>query len=97
TQKTFSNQHRLPQLPIPDLHTTAERYKRSLLPLLSPLEYATACRNVETFVNGLGPVLQDRLRRLAETNASQGRSWLDPLWLHTAYLDTRKPTLIHSN
>ncbi len=37
--KTFSNQNIIPRLPIPTLQETAERYKKSLLPILKPEDY----------------------------------------------------------
>lgn len=98
TEKTFSNQSKLPRLPIPDLEATATRYKRSLLPLLSQSEYDEACAKVDRFVKGqLGRALQDRLHRLDEQEAKRGLSWLDQIWLNKAYLEYRAPTLINVN
>src|SRR5215213_1561378 len=64
--KTFSNQLIIPRLPIPTLQETAERYKRSLLPILKPEDYARAADAVDEFVkaDGLGEVLQTRLHQL---------------------------------
>jgi hypothetical protein len=71
--KTFSNQHIIPRLPIPTLQETAERYKRSLLPILKPEEYARAANAVDEFVkaDGLGEVLQKRLHQLDKTEEVQ--------------------------
>ncbi|KAI8143533.1 acyltransferase ChoActase/COT/CPT [Fennellomyces sp. T-0311] len=98
-QKTFSNQSKLPRLPIPDLQATAARYKKSLLPLLNSAEYAQASQKVDQFISadGLGPKLQERLRALDQQEAKFERSWLDQLWLNKGYLEYRVPTLINVN
>src|SRR5947207_587461 len=64
--KTFSNQHIIPRLPIPTLQETAERYKKSLLPILKPEDYTRAANAVDDFVKagGFGEVLQTRLHEL---------------------------------
>ncbi|KAI9269130.1 acyltransferase ChoActase/COT/CPT [Phascolomyces articulosus] len=97
--KTFSNQSKLPRLPIPELKGTAERYKRSLLPLLSSAEHAKVSQKVDQFINkdGLGPKLQERLQALDKQETPKGVSWLDELWLNKGYLEYRIPTLINVN
>ncbi|CAG8603140.1 5331_t:CDS:2, partial [Racocetra persica] len=62
-KKTFSNQINLPRLPIPTLKETAERYKKSLLPLLSTSDYNRAANAVDEFMKegGFAEVLQKRL------------------------------------
>ncbi|CAG8473692.1 1634_t:CDS:10, partial [Dentiscutata heterogama] len=62
-QKTFSNQIHLPRLSIPTLKETAERYKKSLLPLLSTSDYNRAANVVDEFMKegGFAEVLQKRL------------------------------------
>ncbi|KAI8074138.1 acyltransferase ChoActase/COT/CPT [Gongronella butleri] len=96
--KTFSNQSVLPRLPIPDLESTASRYKRSLIPLLSSADYQQAASKVDAFVtSAFGRELQGRLHALDEREAAKGYSWLDQLWLDKAYLSYREPTLINVN
>ncbi|KAI7860304.1 acyltransferase ChoActase/COT/CPT [Circinella umbellata] len=97
--KTFSNQSKLPRLPIPELKGTAERYKKSLLPLLSSAEHAKVSQKVDQFINegGLGPKLQERLKALDKQETPKGVSWLDELWLNKGYLEYRIPTLINVN
>ncbi|KAI9319380.1 acyltransferase ChoActase/COT/CPT [Dichotomocladium elegans] len=97
TQKTFDNQKALPRLPIPSLEQTAQRYKRSLVPLLTQSDYERASKKVDAFVRGLGPTLQERLYALEKQEAALGVSWLDKLWLDKAYLEYRAPTLINVN
>ncbi|RCH98378.1 hypothetical protein CU098_007392 [Rhizopus stolonifer] len=97
--KTFSNQSKLPRLPIPKLQSTAARYKRSLLPLLSASEHAQVSKKIDTFVQpqGLGEKLQERLHALDEKETALGLNWLDRLWLKKGYLEYRIPTLINVN
>ncbi|KAI8968023.1 acyltransferase ChoActase/COT/CPT [Mycotypha africana] len=97
--KTFSNQGKLPRLPIPELDLTAARYKRSLLPLLSAAEHAEVTKKIDKFFkpNGLAEVLQNRLYDLDKQEAVLGLNWLDRLWLRKAYLEYRIPTFINVN
>lgn len=98
TQKTFDNQSKLPRLPVPDLEATAERYKRSLLPLLNQQEYQQASAKVDRFVNSdLGKTLQERLYALDKREAALGLSWIDRLWLDKGYLEYRAPSMINVN
>jgi len=76
--KTFSNQHIIPRLPIPTLQETAERYKKSLLPIFKPEDYARAANAVDVFVKagGLGEVLQTRLHELDKVEKVQELSMI---------------------
>jgi Choline/Carnitine o-acyltransferase len=96
TLATFANQAKIPRLPIPTLQETADRYKRSLLPLLTRADYDRASTAVEDFIRpgGLGEKLQERLHAL---DKKEPESWLDTLWLNKAYLEYREPTLINVN
>ncbi|KAJ1998705.1 hypothetical protein GGI04_004134 [Coemansia thaxteri] len=93
---TFSNQDRLPRLPIPTLTDTATRYLKSLRPLLSTERYSGAERAVSLFIKDgeLGPVLQ---RRLEEADRQAPYSWLEDIWLKKAYLEWRDPSYINVN
>ncbi|KAJ1951386.1 hypothetical protein FBU59_000184 [Linderina macrospora] len=93
---TFSNQSRLPRLPIPTLKDTATRYLRSLQPLLNPADYARSEKAVSEFIGptGLGPVLQQRLQQV---DAASPYSWLEDIWLKKAYLEWREPSYINVN
>ncbi|RIA89411.1 acyltransferase ChoActase/COT/CPT [Glomus cerebriforme] len=94
--KTFSNQHIIPRLPIPTLQETAERYKKSLLPILKPEDYTRAVNAVDDFIKagGLGEILQTRLHELDKV---EKYSWLENIWLNKAYLEWREPSLINVN
>lgn len=96
---TFSNQSKIPRLPIPDLELTAARYKRSLLPLLSAEEHVKVSKKVDQFfgTNGLAQTLQKRLHALDDQETALGLNWLDRLWLQKGYLEYRIPTLINVN
>ena len=61
---TFSQQQKIPRLPIPTLEETSKRYLLSLQPLLSGNEYTHAEGIVNDFIkpNGLGQTLQKRLQ-----------------------------------
>lgn len=97
--RTFSNQPKLPRLPIPDLQLTSARYKRTLLPLLTTTDYESVSTKIDRFFQpgGLAEKLQSRLYQLDEQEAKLGVNWLDRLWLKKAYLEYRIPTLINVN
>ncbi|KAG1179484.1 hypothetical protein G6F70_001138 [Rhizopus microsporus] len=97
--RTFSNQSKLPRLPIPDLQLTSARYKRTLLPLLTTTDYESVSTKIDRFFQpgGLAEKLQSRLYQLDEQEAKLGVNWLDRLWLKKAYLEYRIPTLINVN
>ncbi|CAG8496162.1 1854_t:CDS:2 [Diversispora eburnea] len=60
--KTFSKQNYIPRQPIPTLHETLDRYKKTLIPLLSTEEYNNAIIAVDEFMkNGIGEILQGPL------------------------------------
>ncbi|OCF34330.1 carnitine acetyltransferase [Kwoniella heveanensis BCC8398] len=103
--KTFSNQDKLPRLPVPDLETTLEGYLRSLGPLLEQTYGASALANeaekrklfAKDFAapGGLGKILQERLKDLDHVSPN---NWLnDTLWLGLAYHTWRAPLLVNSN
>ncbi|KAI9340621.1 acyltransferase ChoActase/COT/CPT [Pilaira anomala] len=97
--KTFSYQHLLPRLPIPNNQLTAIRYKRSLVPFLSAPEYEEASKKIDRFFrpNGLGEELRNRLQVLDDQEASKGLNWLYTLWVKKEFLANRVPTMIHGN
>ena len=67
---TFANQDRLPNLPIPELKSTCDRYLAALKPLQSPQEHQDTSRAVEDFFKGEGPELNERLRKYATGRTS---------------------------
>ncbi|WVR07972.1 hypothetical protein IAU60_005015 [Kwoniella sp. DSM 27419] len=103
--KTFSNQDKLPRLPVPDLEKSLEGYLKSLDPILeqtygkSALSHEVEKRQLfaRDFAapGGLGRTLQERLKDLDHVSPN---NWLnDTLWLGLAYHTWRAPLLVNSN
>ncbi|ORX37603.1 acyltransferase ChoActase/COT/CPT [Kockovaella imperatae] len=102
---TFSNQDKLPRLPIPDLDKTLQAYIKSLQPIMadkfskSDLPHEVEKRRLfaRDFAapGGLGRQLQERLTDLDLVSPN---SWLtDALWLSLAYHSWRAPLIVNSN
>jgi len=93
---TFSNQSKLPRLPIPPLEATAEKYLKTLKPLLTDQEFHHSEKAVKEFIKpgGLGHELQ---KRLIEHDKHEPYSWLERWWLRLAYHSWREPELINVN
>ncbi|XP_062904015.1 carnitine O-acetyltransferase-like [Mobula hypostoma] len=85
----------LPQLPVPPLRHTLERYLLALQPLVSPEELEQTREMVREFSkpHGIGLKLQDRL----EKRSRRTENWLTDWWLQSAYLTCRLPLAVHSN
>jgi carnitine O-acetyltransferase len=64
---TFGNQSAIPRLPIPSLQNMADKYLKSLQPLLSQEELAHSTGLVQEFLQGSGQVLQGRLEEYDKT------------------------------
>ncbi len=94
---TFSNQHRLPRLPIPSLEGSTTKYLNSLRPLLSPEELARTEQHIKDFIKpgGLGQTLQ---QRLIDIDRIAPHNWLDDTWwMKKAYLEWRVSVVVNSN
>ncbi|KAG2336740.1 hypothetical protein BDR05DRAFT_896328 [Suillus weaverae] len=59
--RTFANQHTLPKLPIPSLDISCKRYLAALRCLQDDNERAATQHAVRTFLDGEGPILQEKL------------------------------------
>lgn len=83
----------LPRLPVPTLEETAQRYLRSVHPLLTPQEYEKTKAAVESFIapNSLGQELQKRL--LARREDPAVKNWIYDWWNNAAYLSYRDPVV----
>ncbi len=68
--KTFTNQAKLPKLPIPDLEDSCRRYLRALESLQDKDEHESTKRAVADFLHGDGPRVQERLKVWASTKDS---------------------------
>lgn len=89
------NKQPIPKQPVPDLKQTAERYLRSLKPLLTDEEHKNTERIVNEFISnaGLGPQLHAKLlERYQNTD-----NWMKEWWLQVAYLGYRTPVIVHSS
>ncbi|XP_014666194.1 PREDICTED: carnitine O-acetyltransferase-like [Priapulus caudatus] len=91
----YSHQSSLPQLPVPPLKQTLDRYILSLQPLLEQEEMTKTRTVVEDFgkPGGVGEQLQNMLLNRAKTK----ENWLGDWWLDVAYLSFRSPISIYSN
>ncbi|CAI2168437.1 20542_t:CDS:2 [Funneliformis geosporum] len=95
--KTFSNQHKLPRLPIPSLEESTTRYLNSLKPLLSSKEFECTKQHIKDFIKpgGLGQRLH---QRLIDIDRISPHNWLDDTWwIKKAYHEWRVPVIINSN
>lgn len=90
---SITNPENLPHLPLPKLEDTADKYLRTVQPLLSEEKFEKTRRIVEDFVTGKGLHLHNLLQKKAEKN----ENWLSDWWLKYAYLSYRSPVVIHSN
>ena len=90
----WRHQSSLPRLPVPDLYLTCLRYLRTLKPILSDEEFASARAAVVDFALGSdGRRLQSRL--LARAKANSDSSWLIDWWNDVAYLTDTGPVVFY--
>lgn len=89
------NSVELPKQPVPNLSTTAEKYLRSLQPILNNVEFERTEKIVKEFVseNGMGPKLQKELVKRYEITDN----WMSQWWLNSAYLGYRAPVIVNSS
>ncbi|KAJ1522943.1 hypothetical protein ONE63_002082 [Megalurothrips usitatus] len=85
--RTFSEDEKLPPLPLPSLSHTLERYVDSVRPFVSPKELARTQEIVKKFENGEGKVLDGKLRAKAQSS----KNWVEKWWEDKAYLEIRVP------
>lgn len=83
----------LPKLPVPTLEETAQRYLKSVHPLITPSEYETTKKAVESFLapGSLGQELQKRL--IARRENPKINNWIYEWWNAAAYLEYRDPVV----
>jgi carnitine O-acetyltransferase len=86
-------QESLPKLPVPTLQETADRYIKSVHPLLSKQEYEHTKGVVADFIRpgGVGEELQKKL--IAKAEDPNVKSWLYDWWNDAAYLTYRDPVV----
>ncbi|KAI9794721.1 MAG: Carnitine O-acetyltransferase mitochondrial [Piccolia ochrophora] len=83
----------IPRLPIPTLPETADRYLKSVHPLLSKPEFERTKKAVADFIKtgGSGETLQKRL--IARREDPKHKSWIIDWWNEAAYLAPRDPVV----
>jgi hypothetical protein len=88
----------LPPLPLPTLDASLRSYLQSLKPFVSSDSDLTRVqRQVISFENGIGRILQQRLEDVRREG--EGGNWVNDnkWWMKTAYLGWRDPLIINSN
>ncbi|KAF8746661.1 Acyltransferase ChoActase COT CPT, partial [Rhizoctonia solani] len=86
-------QTHLPELPVPDLASTARKYLDSVKALVSPAEYAKTETAVADFVKS--DQAKELQRRLQERAAKPGiENWLADWWNDAAYMGYRDPVVV---
>ncbi|KAH8280115.1 hypothetical protein KR018_007983 [Drosophila ironensis] len=88
-KNTFDYDETLPDLPLPELKDTLERYYACIQPFGTAEELAQARQTIEEFRNGVGAQLQEELKKRAATM----RNWLGTWWEDYAYHLIRMPLL----
>ena len=83
----------LPNLPIPTLEETSQRYLKSVHPLLNKVEFENTKKAVEDFVKpgSIAEKLQERLQ--ARQQDPKHKNWLYEWWNDAAYLSYRDPVV----
>ncbi|KAK4977473.1 Carnitine O-acetyltransferase mitochondrial, partial [Elasticomyces elasticus] len=83
----------LPKLPVPTLQETAQRYLKSVHPLLNKSEYDDTKKAVDSFLapGGQGETLQKRL--VARREDPNMKNWIYEWWNDAAYLTYRDPVI----
>lgn len=93
--ETFSLQDDLPDLPVPPLKDTLDKYLTSIKPYINALptdsrvEFKKQVDLVEDFKQDMGPILQSRLEQYAKGK----RNWMSQWWDSQAYLNYNDPVI----
>jgi carnitine O-acetyltransferase len=109
--KTFSQQDKLPKLPVPNLQDTFARYINSLEPILLQAEEMGQLPPGQSAQTELskrqkwaaealkpGSLVQKLQQRLLDVDRTSPNNWLDDrFWLQKAYHEWRVPLLVNSN
>jgi carnitine O-acetyltransferase len=86
-------QESLPKLPVPTLEETAERYLKSVEPIITPKEFENTKAVVQGFIKpgGIGQALQKNL--VARREDPNVKNWMIDWWNSAAYLGYRDPVV----
>jgi carnitine O-octanoyltransferase len=69
---TFKNDDNLPNLPLPSLNDTLQRYYEALKPFGTDEELKNSLKIIENFKNGVGP----QLHKVLEQKARVEKNWV---------------------
>lgn len=85
----------LPNLPVPKLSQTMDKYLKSVQPFLNEAELNHTKKLIQQFQaeNGIG----SKLQKLLVQKALQTDNWLSDWWLNVAYLEYRDPVVVYSS
>jgi carnitine O-acetyltransferase len=83
----------LPRLPVPTLEETAQRYLKSVHPLLSKTEFEATTKAVNEFVAPGGPGEELQKRLVARRENPEIRNWIAEWWNEAAYMGYRDPVV----
>ncbi|CCF57524.1 hypothetical protein KAFR_0C05330 [Kazachstania africana CBS 2517] len=87
---TYQNQAQLPSLPIPDLKVTLNKYLKTIEPFINSSEELEQQKLlIQNFLQGMGPILQNRLIQFSNDK----RNWLSTFWDEQAYLQYNDPVV----
>lgn len=93
TPGLYSFQGSLPNLPLPSVHDTMERYLLSVRPLLDDLNYKRMQQLANEFESTIAPKLQKYLILKSWWSSNYVSDW----WEEYVYLRGRSPLMINSN
>lgn len=91
---TMHFQKSLPRLPVPALEKTAERYLKSLQPILNDNQFEQAQKTTNDFILKEGKILQEKL--VQKDKANKHTSYISDYWFDL-YLRDRVPLPINYN
>lgn len=89
----YSHQESLPNLPVPPLQQTLDKYLKAVQPLINDDEFNTTKSLVKTFgeKGGYGEHLHQKLL----DHAKRKENWLSEWWLDYAYLESRASVVVY--
>ncbi|KAF2878439.1 carnitine acetyl transferas-like protein [Massariosphaeria phaeospora] len=89
---TFAAEDNLPQLPIPDLESSCNKYLSALKPLQAPKEHNDTVMAVQDFLKSDGSALQEKLKKYASGKSN----YIEQFW-YDSYLNFDNPVVLNLN